>query len=74
MAPFNGQTVTGLGLDKAAAIWWRAQTAYLTPQSNFIDAANAFEQSCVDLVGQPINKLTTAARRHARGGDADRRG
>ncbi|WP_416958033.1 M4 family metallopeptidase [Nocardioides sp. T5] len=55
----NGQTVTGLGLDKAAAIWWRAQTAYLTPQSNFIDAANAFEQSCVDLVGQPINKLTT---------------
>ncbi|NYE38703.1 Zn-dependent metalloprotease [Nocardioides cavernae] len=56
---FNGQTVTGLGLDKAAAIWWRAQTAYLTPQSNFIDAANAFEQSCVDLVGAPINKLTT---------------
>lgn len=56
---YNGQTVTGLGLDKAAAIWWRAQTAYLTPQSNFIDAANAFEQSCVDLVGQPINKLTT---------------
>lgn len=57
---FNGQSVTGLGLDKAAAIWWRAQTAYLTPQSNFTDAANAFEQSCADLVGQPINKLTTA--------------
>ncbi len=57
---FNGQAVSGLGLDKAAAIWWRAQTAYLTPQSNFIDAATAFEQSCADLVGQPINKLTTA--------------
>ncbi|WP_307807896.1 M4 family metallopeptidase [Nocardioides xinjiangensis] len=56
---YNGQAVTGLGLDRAAAIWWRAQTAYLTPQSNFIDAANAFEQSCVDLVGQPINRLTT---------------
>ena len=28
---FNGQTVTGIGLDKAAAIYWRAQTAYLTP-------------------------------------------
>ncbi|MBD3914716.1 M4 family metallopeptidase [Nocardioides hwasunensis] len=55
----NGQTVVGLGLDKAAAIWWRAQTAYLTPQSNFTDAANAFEQSCADLVGKPINKLTT---------------
>ncbi|RYB92008.1 hypothetical protein EUA93_18055 [Nocardioides oleivorans] len=57
---YNGQTVTGLGLDKAAAIWWRAQSAYLTPQSNFTDAATAFEQSCVDLVGQPLNKLTTA--------------
>ena len=57
---YNGQTIAGLGLDKAAAIWWRAQTAYLTPQSNFIDAANAFEQSCVDLVGAPINQLTTA--------------
>ena len=58
---YNDQTVTGLGLDKAAAIWWRAQTAYLTPQSNFVDAANAFEQSCADLVGQPINQLTTEA-------------
>ena len=57
---YNGQAIAGLGLDKAAAIWWRAQTAYLTPQSNFIDAANAFEQSCVDLVGAPINQLTTA--------------
>ena len=71
---FNGQTVTGLGLDKAAAIWWRAQTAYLTPQSNFIDAANAFEQSCADLVGQPINKLHDRARRHPGRGDADHRG
>ena len=68
MAPYNGQTVTGLGLDKAAAIWWRAQTAYLTPQSDFIDAADALEQSCADLVGQPINQLTTAARRRTRGG------
>ncbi len=58
---YNGQSVTGLGLDKAAAIWWRAQSAYLTPQSNFSDAADAFEQSCTDLVGAPIKKLTTEA-------------
>ena len=57
---YNGQTVTGLGLDKAAQIWWRAQTAYLTPSSNFVDAADALEKSCVDMIGQPINKLTTA--------------
>lgn len=56
---FNGQTISGIGLDKAANIWWRAQSAYLTPASNFTDAADAFEQSCADLVGQPINELST---------------
>ena len=65
----------GLGLDKAAAIWWRAQTAYLTPQSNFIDARRRVRAtSCADLVGQPINKLIDRARRHAGRGDADHRG
>ncbi len=58
---FNGQTVAGVGLDKAGNVWWRAQSSYLTPSSNFTDAANALEQSCVDLVGQPINKLSTQA-------------
>ncbi len=58
---FNGQTVAGIGIDKAANIWWRAQTAYLTPSSDFTAAADAFEASCADLVGQPINRLTTEA-------------
>ncbi|WP_170286122.1 M4 family metallopeptidase [Nocardioides rubriscoriae] len=57
---FNGQTITGLGLDKAANIWWYAQTHYLTPSSDFTDAADALEQSCADLVGETINKITTA--------------
>lgn len=57
---FNGQTITPIGLDQAAAIWWRAQTEYLTPTSNFTTAADALESSCADLVGQPINELTTA--------------
>ncbi len=48
---FNGQTVVGIGIDKAANIWWRAQTAYLTPSSDFTAAADAFEASCADLVG-----------------------
>ena len=56
---YNGQTVSGMGLDQAAAIWWRAQTAYLVPASNFTDAADGLEQTCTDLVGQPIRKLTT---------------
>ena len=30
------------------------------PVSDFTDAADGLEQSCADLVGQPINKITTA--------------
>ena len=57
---FNGQTIEGIGIDKAANIWWRAQSNYLTPSSDFVAAADALESSCTDLVGQPINKVTTA--------------
>ena len=57
---YNGQTIAGIGLDKAANVWWRAQTAYLTPVSDFTAAADGLEQSCVDLIGQPINQLSTA--------------
>ncbi len=56
---YNGETVSGMGLDKAAAIWFRAQENYLTPSSNFVAAADALEASCTDLTGQSINTLTT---------------
>lgn len=56
----NGTTVEGIGLDKAAAIHWRAQSAYLTPTSDFTDHADALAASCADLTGQPITRLTTA--------------
>ena len=56
---YNGQTMAGMGLDKAAAIWFRAQTNYLTPGSNFVAAADGLEASCTDLTGQSINTLTT---------------
>lgn len=58
---FNGQTIAALGLDQAANVWWRAQSSYLTPSSNFVDAADALEQSCTDLVGEDINVVTTEA-------------
>lgn len=54
---YNGVTVTGLGLDKAANIYFRAQTNYLTPTSDFADLADALQASCTDLVGQPINQV-----------------
>ena len=56
---FNGQTVTGIGLDKAAHVYWRAQVAYQMPASKFADHADALEASCQDLIGLPINALST---------------
>ena len=42
----NGVTITGIGLDKAAAIYCRAMTAYQTPTTDFADHADALEASC----------------------------
>ena len=55
---YNGQTSTGLGLDKAVNLWWRAQSAYLTPTSDFVDLADGLEASCADLTGRAINRAT----------------
>lgn len=57
---YNSQTVTGLGLTKAAHIFWRAQSTYLGPTSAFPDLANALAQSCTDLIGQNLNALNTS--------------
>jgi Zn-dependent metalloprotease len=55
---YNDRTIAPIGLDKAAAIWWRSQSAYLTPVSDFTAAADALESSCTDLIGADINELT----------------
>jgi Zn-dependent metalloprotease len=54
---YNGVTINGIGLDKAANIWWRTQSAYLTPTSDFTDLADGLAASCADLTGKPINKV-----------------
>jgi len=51
---FNGGTIAGIGIDRAAAIWWRAQTLYEVPTTDFSDHADSLEQACEDLIGQPI--------------------
>ena len=56
---YNGTTVQGIGIDKAANIYFKAMTDYQTPVSNFADHANALEASCRDLTGRAINKITT---------------
>jgi len=55
---YNGQTILGIGLTKAAHIYWRAQSVYQGPASGFDDHADALEASCQDLIGQPLNALS----------------
>ncbi len=54
---YNGQTVGAIGLTKAAHIYFRAQTVYQGPASDFVDHADAIEQSCTDLTGVNLADL-----------------
>jgi len=48
---FNGYSVTGLGLDKAAAIFYELQTNLLTSASDYGDVYELLPQACYNLVG-----------------------
>jgi Zn-dependent metalloprotease len=58
---YNGQTITAIGLTKAAHIYWRAQEVYQTETTKFADHADALEASCTDLLGQNLASLSTGA-------------
>jgi hypothetical protein len=58
---YNGQTVTGIGLVKAAHLYWRAQSVYQMPTTKFEDHADALEASCTDLIGAPLEGLSTSS-------------
>jgi Zn-dependent metalloprotease len=58
---YNGQTINGIGFTKAAHIFWRAQSEYLTATSDFYSLADALEASCTDLMGINLEGLSTAA-------------
>lgn len=58
---YNGQTITGIGLTKAAHVYFRAKLAYQGPGTDFADHADALEQSCSDLTGANLASLTTGA-------------
>lgn len=55
----GGQTIAGLGLVKAAHIYWHAQSTYQTNVTDFADHADALAASCQDLIGQPLYDLKT---------------
>lgn len=56
---YNGQTITGLGFTKAAHIFWRAQSEYLTRTSGFNTFADAIAASTNDLIGINLEGLST---------------
>jgi Zn-dependent metalloprotease len=56
---YNGQTITGIGLTKAAHIYYRAQSVYQGPATGFAAHADALAQSCTDLTGFNLNHLKT---------------
>jgi len=57
---YNGRTIEGIGLTKAAHIYWRAQTTYQTPTTDFADHADALDAACADLIGDTVKGLSTA--------------
>ncbi|GAA2785073.1 M4 family metallopeptidase [Kitasatospora paracochleata] len=49
--PCNGDSFAGIGRDKAAAIYYRALTAYMTSTTNYAAARTATLQAAADLYG-----------------------
>lgn len=58
---YNGHTVNAIGLVKAAHLYWRAQSIYQTPVTNFDDHADSLQASCQDLIGVPLEGLSTTS-------------
>jgi bacillolysin len=58
---YNGQTITGIGFTKAAHIFWRAQSTYLSRTSDFPAFADALEAAGNDLLGMNLEGLTTSS-------------
>ncbi|TYB77049.1 M4 family metallopeptidase [Bizionia myxarmorum] len=66
---YNNQTISGIGLTKAAHIFWRAQSIYLTATSDFYTLADALEAACTDLLGFNLEGLSTEVTAAGASGD-----
>jgi Zn-dependent metalloprotease len=58
---YNGQTISGIGLTKAAHVYFRAASVYQHSATSFAEHADAIEQSAADLLGVNLPDLTTGA-------------
>lgn len=54
---YNGYNITGVGLTKAAHIFWQTQLNYLSRTSDFKTLADGLEAACKDLRGVNLPKL-----------------
>lgn len=54
---FNGQTVNGIGIDKAARVYYEVQTNLLTSAADYRDLYHALDQGCQNLIGS--NDITS---------------
>ncbi|MFG3050668.1 M4 family metallopeptidase [Kitasatospora sp. NPDC048239] len=57
----NGSTVTGIGRDKAAAIWYRALTVYFTSTTNYKAARTGTLKAAADLYGSTSTEYQAVA-------------
>ncbi|MGZ4487153.1 MAG: M4 family metallopeptidase [Nocardioides sp.] len=57
----NGSTVTGIGRDAAAAIWYRALTVYMTSSTNYSGARTATLNAAKDLYGAGSTQYNAVA-------------
>jgi zinc metalloprotease ZmpA len=55
----NGSTITGIGRDKAAAIWYRALTVYMTSSTIYSGARVATINAATDLYGSSSTEVAT---------------
>ncbi|MFJ4676043.1 MULTISPECIES: M4 family metallopeptidase [unclassified Kitasatospora] len=58
---YNGSTVTGIGRDKAAQIWYRALTVYMTSTTNYKAARTATLNAAKDLYGSGSTQYNAVA-------------
>jgi Zn-dependent metalloprotease len=54
----NGTTLTGIGRDQAAAIWYRAMTTYWTSTTTYPQAADGMIKAAKDLYGASSAQCT----------------
>lgn len=57
-SPYLPGGMTGIGNDSAGRIWYRALTAYMTPETNYHAAREATLQAAEELYGRPSPAYT----------------